>query len=144
MIGLIVSGHLNFASGMASAVKAIAGEQENIAFIDFVESISPDELEEKMREAIDSMSCQQYLFLTDLPGGTPCNRAMAIMMQNPDVEVLAGVNLPMIVNAAFEREGCSTSELVLTLREIGQESIQDIREQLAQIDSNDADEEDGL
>ncbi|KLU18585.1 PTS mannose transporter subunit IIA, partial [Proteus mirabilis] len=50
----------------------------------------------------------------------------------------------MIVNAAFEREGCSTSELVLTLREIGQESIQDIREQLAQIDSNDADEEDGL
>lgn len=65
-----------------------------------------------MREAINAMSCQQYLFLTDLPGGTPCNRAMAIMMQNPSVEVLAGVNLPMIVNAAFEREGCSTTELV--------------------------------
>lgn len=47
MIGLIVSGHLNFATGMASAVKAIAGEQENIAFIDFIESISPDELEQK-------------------------------------------------------------------------------------------------
>ncbi|MEQ4925369.1 PTS galactosamine/N-acetylgalactosamine transporter subunit IIA [Proteus hauseri] len=144
MIGLIVSGHLNFASGMASAVKAIAGEQQDIVFIDFVESISPDELEKQMRQAIDSMDCQQYLFLTDLPGGTPCNRAMAIMMQNPAVEVLAGVNLPMIVNAAFEREGCSTLELVQTLREIGHDSIQDIREQLAQIDSTDAKEEDGL
>lgn len=144
MIGLIVSGHLNFASGMASAVKAIAGEQQDIVFIDFVESISPDELEKQMRQAIESMDCQQYLFLTDLPGGTPCNRAMAIMMQNPAVEVLAGVNLPMIVNAAFEREGCSTLELVQTLREIGHDSIQDIREQLAQIDSTDAKEEDGL
>ncbi|OAT45702.1 PTS system N-acetylgalactosamine-/galactosamine-specific IIA component [Proteus hauseri ATCC 700826] len=144
MIGLIVSGHLNFASGMASAVKAIAGEQQDIAFIDFLESISPDELEKQMRQAIDSMDCQQYLFLTDLPGGTPCNRAMAIMMQNPAVEVLAGVNLPMIVNAAFEREGCSTTELVQTLREIGHDSIQDIRKQLAQVDSVDVEEEDGL
>ncbi|MGA6580038.1 PTS mannose transporter subunit IIA, partial [Providencia sp. NPDC089923] len=49
MIGLIISGHLNFASGMASAVKAIAGEQENMVFIDFIESISPDELEQQMR-----------------------------------------------------------------------------------------------
>lgn len=47
MIGLIVSGHLNFASGMASAVKAIAGEQEDIAFIDFVESISLMNLKKK-------------------------------------------------------------------------------------------------
>ncbi|QAV22294.1 PTS galactosamine/N-acetylgalactosamine transporter subunit IIA [Proteus hauseri] len=144
MIGLIVSGHLNFASGMASAVKAIAGEQQDIAFIDFLESISPDELEKQMREAIDSMDCQQYLFLTDLPGGTPCNRAMAIMMQNPAVEVLAGVNLPMIVNATFEREGCSIAELVQMLREIGHDSIQDIREQLVQVDSVDVEEEDGL
>lgn len=58
-----------------------------------------------MREAINAMSCQQYLFLTDLPGGTPCNRAMAIMMQNPSVEVLAGVNLPMIINTALNGKG---------------------------------------
>lgn len=47
MIGLIVSGHLNFASGMASAVKAIAGEQQDIAFIDFLESISPMNLKNR-------------------------------------------------------------------------------------------------
>ncbi|APC12822.1 MULTISPECIES: PTS galactosamine/N-acetylgalactosamine transporter subunit IIA [Providencia] len=143
MIGLIISGHLNFASGMASAVKAIAGEQENMVFIDFIESISPDELEQQMRAAIQSMSCEQVVFLTDLPGGTPCNRAMAIMMENPSVEVLAGVNLPMIVNAAFEREDTTASELLSVLREIGMTSIQDLREQLA-MSSEPENEEDGL
>ncbi|MGA6578517.1 PTS mannose transporter subunit IIA, partial [Providencia sp. NPDC089923] len=112
-------------------------------FIDFIESISPDELEQQMRAAIQSMSCEQVVFLTDLPGGTPCNRAMAIMMENPSVEVLAGVNLPMIVNAAFEREDTTASELLSVLREIGMTSIQDLREQLA-MSSEPENEEDGL
>jgi PTS system N-acetylgalactosamine-specific IIA component len=143
MIGLIISGHINFASGMASAVKAIAGEQKNMVFIDFSESLSPDELEQQMRDAIKFMPCEHILFLTDLPGGTPCNRAMAIMMENPAVEVLAGVNLPMVVNAAFEREGMTASELLVVLREIGMSSIQDLREQLSALSEPD-NEEDGL
>ncbi|UBX47569.1 PTS sugar transporter subunit IIA [Providencia alcalifaciens] len=143
MIGLIVSGHLNFASGMASAVKAIAGEQENMVFLDFIESISPDELEQQMRSTIQAMPCEQIVFLTDLPGGTPCNRAMVIMMENPLVEVLSGVSLPMIVNAAFEREGVTAKELIAILQEIGISSIQDVREQLSAV-SESEDEEDGL
>nr|WP_282551909.1 PTS galactosamine/N-acetylgalactosamine transporter subunit IIA [Providencia rustigianii] len=143
MIGLVVSGHLNFASGMASAVRAIAGEQENMVFLDFIETISPDELEQQMRCAMQAMPCEQVVFLTDLPGGTPCNRAMAIMMENPSVEVLSGVSLPMIVNAAFEREGVTAKELISILREIGVSSIQDLREQLSTL-SEFEDEEDGL
>lgn len=143
MIGLIVSGHINFASGMASAVKAIAGEQKNMVFIDFVETLSPDELEQQMRAAMDAMNCEQMLFLTDLPGGTPCNRAMAIMMEDKSVEVLAGVNLPMIVNAALEREGVDTKELLSILHDIGTSSIQDLRQQLAMISAPEF-EEDGL
>ncbi|HBC7431537.1 TPA: PTS sugar transporter subunit IIA [Providencia rettgeri] len=143
MIGLIVSGHINFASGMASAVKAIAGEQENMVFIDFVETLSPDELEQQMRAAMDTMNCEQVLFLTDLPGGTPCNRAMAIMMEDKSVEVLAGVNLPMIVNAALEREGVDAKELLSILQDIGTSSIQDLRQQLAMISEPEF-EEDGL
>ncbi|HEC8330282.1 TPA: PTS sugar transporter subunit IIA [Providencia rettgeri] len=143
MIGLIVSGHINFASGMASAVKAIAGEQENMVFIDFVETLSPNELEQQMRAAMDTMNCEHVLFLTDLPGGTPCNRAMAIMMEDKSVEVLAGVNLPMIVNAALEREGVDTKELLSILHNIGTSSIQDLRQQLAMISAPEF-EEDGL
>lgn len=132
MIGIVVSGHINFATGMQSAVRAIAGEQEQMAFIDFVESISTDHLEALLRQAAQDVdSGEGVLFLTDIPGGSPCNRAMAIMMDTPNVELIGGVNLPMIANAAFEREGVTLQELVAMLLEIGGSSMQDMRQQLA-------------
>ncbi|MEX6369002.1 PTS mannose transporter subunit IIA [Providencia huaxiensis] len=114
MIGLIVSGHINFASGM-SAVKAIAGEQENMVFIDFVGNPFSRRIGTTTNASSNECRmCEQILFLTDLPGGTPCNRAMAIMMEDKSVEVLAGVNLPMIVNAALEREGVDAKNFFLS------------------------------
>lgn len=82
MIGIVVSGHINFASGMASAVRAIAGEQPQMAFIDFVESMSTDRLEDELRRAADSVDSDEgVLFLIDIPGGSPCNRALNILMK---------------------------------------------------------------
>lgn len=55
MIGLVISGHIHFATGMASAVHAIAGDQPQMRFIDFVESMSTDDLEEALRQAADEV-----------------------------------------------------------------------------------------
>ncbi|EDU4587779.1 PTS mannose transporter subunit IIA, partial [Salmonella enterica subsp. houtenae] len=71
------------------------------------------------------------LFLTDIPGGSPCNRALNILMSGRNVELLAGVNLPMIANAAFERDGVSLTELVDILMDIGATSLQNLRTELA-------------
>ncbi|SUG56029.1 putative PTS system IIA component [Salmonella enterica subsp. diarizonae] len=77
MIGIVVSGHIHFASGMESAVRAIAGEQPQMVFVDFVENLSTDMLEEELRNAADRVdSGDGVLFLTDIPGGSPCNRAL--------------------------------------------------------------------
>ncbi|MGF1724798.1 PTS galactosamine/N-acetylgalactosamine transporter subunit IIA [Photobacterium nomapromontoriensis] len=131
MIGIVVSGHINFATGMGSAVKAIAGEQEQMAFIDFVESMSTDELEVALRDAAKQVDTGDgVLFLTDIPGGSPCNRVMSILMDTDNVELLAGVNLPMIANAAFERDGSELKELVETLLEIGSSCLKDMRKEL--------------
>ncbi|MDV5168147.1 PTS galactosamine/N-acetylgalactosamine transporter subunit IIA [Photobacterium rosenbergii] len=131
MIGIVVSGHINFATGMGSAVKAIAGEQDQLEFIDFVESMSTDELEAELRQAAKRVdSGEGVLFLTDIPGGSPCNRALAIMMDTDNVELIAGVNLPMIANAAFERDGAELKELVETLLDIGGSCMQDMRKEL--------------
>ncbi|GHA53053.1 PTS galactosamine/N-acetylgalactosamine transporter subunit IIA [Photobacterium aphoticum] len=131
MIGIVVSGHINFATGMGSAVKAIAGEQDQMAFIDFVETMSTEELEVALREAAKQVDDGEgVLFLTDIPGGSPCNRAMSILMDTDNVELLAGVNLPMIANAAFEREDSTLPELVETLLEIGHSCLQDMRKEL--------------
>ncbi|MGO2509871.1 MAG: PTS galactosamine/N-acetylgalactosamine transporter subunit IIA [Vibrio hibernica] len=131
MIGIVVSGHIHFASGMESAVKAIAGEQEQMAFIDFIESMSTDELEIQLRQAMKAVDTGDgVLFLTDIPGGSPSNRASAILMDSDKVEQISGVNLPMIANAAFEREDVTVNELVEILLEIGSSCMQDMRKQL--------------
>ncbi|MCW6566669.1 PTS galactosamine/N-acetylgalactosamine transporter subunit IIA [Yersinia ruckeri] len=146
MIGIVVSGHINFASGMASAVRAIAGEQPQMAFIDFVESMSTDRLEDELRRAADSVDSDEgVLFLIDIPGGSPCNRALNILMKGRNVELLAGVNLPMIANAAFERDGVSLAELVEILMDIGASSVQNLRAELATVMATDDSENgDGL
>ncbi|ELM3617820.1 PTS mannose transporter subunit IIA [Aeromonas sobria] len=146
MIGIVVSGHINFASGMQSAIKAIVGEPEQMRFVDFVESMSTDELEAALRNAAQEVSSDDgVLFLTDIPGGSPANRASVILMDSAKVEVLSGVNLPMIANAAFERDGASLPELVDILQDIGKSTIQDMRKALeaAMVDEC-ISEEDGL
>ncbi|MEZ8092563.1 PTS galactosamine/N-acetylgalactosamine transporter subunit IIA [Photobacterium swingsii] len=131
MIGIVVSGHINFASGMQSAVKAIAGEQEQMAFIDFVESMSTEQLEADLRQAAQDVdSGEGVLFLTDIPGGSPCNRALAILMDQSNVELIGGANLPMIANAAFEREDVTLPVLVELLLEIGTSCMQDMRKEV--------------
>ncbi|EPA8652436.1 PTS galactosamine/N-acetylgalactosamine transporter subunit IIA [Photobacterium damselae] len=131
MIGIVVSGHIHFASGVASAVRAIAGEQEQMCYVDFVETMSTDELELALRQAAQEVdSGDGVLFLTDIPGGSPANRALAILMDTPNVELIGGANLPMIANAAFERDGVELKELVEILLEIGGSCMQDMRKQL--------------
>ncbi|ENX3947102.1 PTS galactosamine/N-acetylgalactosamine transporter subunit IIA [Photobacterium damselae] len=131
MIGIVVSGHIHFASGVASAVRAIAGEQEQMCYVDFVETMSTDELELALRQAAQAVdSGDGVLFLTDIPGGSPANRALAILMDTPNVELIGGANLPMIANAAFERDGVELKELVEILLEIGGSCMQDMRKQL--------------
>jgi PTS system N-acetylgalactosamine-specific IIA component len=142
MIGIVVSGHINFASGVQSAVRAIAGEQAQMKFVDFVETMSTDDLEADLRVAAAEVnSGEGVLFLTDIPGGSPSNRATAIMMDTPLVEVIGGANLPMIVNAAFERDGVELSELVEIVLEIGHSCIKDMRKEFeAAMASTTADE----
>lgn len=147
MIGLVVSGHINFATGIASAVEAIAGKSENLAFVDFVTSMSTDDLEVALNQAADEVdSGDGVLFLTDLVGGSPANRALSIVLESQNKEVIAGVNLAMVANSIFERDDFNLQELVRVLIEIGTSSIQDMRQQftLALNASTDAECVDGL
>ncbi|WP_022939869.1 PTS galactosamine/N-acetylgalactosamine transporter subunit IIA [Psychromonas hadalis] len=147
MIGIVVSGHINFATGMQSAVKAITGEQEQMAYVDFVESMSTDQLEDKLRQAVKEVdSGEGVLILADLPGGSPSNRASTILMESQNVELIAGANLPMIANAAFERDGANLQELVEVILEIGTSCIQNMRLELEKmmVSEPELESEDGL
>jgi PTS system N-acetylgalactosamine-specific IIA component len=125
---------------MQSAVEAIVGEQDSLEFIDFVPTMTTEQLEEQMLSSIEKMNDGSgVLILTDVPGGSPCNRGVAIMLNRSDVKVVAGCNLPMITNACFERDGVSLAELTEIVCEIGAQSMKDMAKEIAMLENNNSD-----
>ncbi|MFU7517203.1 PTS galactosamine/N-acetylgalactosamine transporter subunit IIA [Clostridium sp. HCS.1] len=106
MIGLIVTGHGNFASGLTSSLKLIEGNNlNNYEFVDFEVTDSVEVLEEKLNKAFDSLKdCDGILVLCDLIGGSPFKSATIIGGKNDNVEIVAGTNLPMLIEVNMLRQ----------------------------------------
>lgn len=105
MIGLLVTGHGNFGSGITSAVDLIAGKQENYQYVDFLPTYNLDDLDREIRKALDNLKdCDSVLILCDLLGGTPFNKAAEISTQMQNVNVVAGTNLSMMLEVTMTRK----------------------------------------
>lgn len=105
MIGLIVTGHGNFASGLTSSLKLIAGSQlTDYEYVDFESNDSVEMLENKLNQAFDSLKdCDGILVLSDLIGGSPFKTSTVIGMPKGNVEIIAGTNLPMLIEVNLMR-----------------------------------------
>lgn len=103
MVGILITGHGHFATGLASSLQLITGITENIALVDFEADHSTDTLKANLHKAMDSLKdCDGILVLSDLAGGSPFNNASVCKAERPDqkIEVVAGTNLPMIIEGA--------------------------------------------
>lgn len=104
MIGIVVSGHGHFASGLTSALMLLAGETEALQVVDFEAQDSIEILEGKMKAAIEALdSTDGIMIMTDLQGGSPFNVALRLAMMDQNLEVVTGTNLPMLVDAYMSR-----------------------------------------
>ncbi|MGM3172817.1 PTS galactosamine/N-acetylgalactosamine transporter subunit IIA [Dickeya lacustris] len=111
MLGIIISGHGAFASGMAKAVEQVLGEQPNVAVIDFPESSTTSTLKQQFEEALCLVDHGDgVVFLTDLLGGTPFRVASLLAMQTPKREVITGVNLQLLLEMLLERDALGACE----------------------------------
>lgn len=100
MIGLLVTGHGHFATGLASSLKLIAGEQNYVEFVDFEEGHSIEVLKNNLRNALNKLAeCDGVLVLSDLPGGSPFKTAVELKFEcdSQQMEVIAGTNLPLLI-----------------------------------------------
>ena len=99
MIGLIISGHGNFASGLHTSLKLIAGESDNIEYVDFEATDSIEDLRGKYLNSLQNLDkCDSILALSDLAGGSPFKTLVEIKTEiDKPMEVIAGNNLPMIL-----------------------------------------------
>ena len=123
MTGVVFSAHGNFASGLYSGLKLIAGEMENIKIVDFIEGDGNDGLDKKLTEALDSLkSYNNIIILTDLAGGTPFNRSVLLTSDKTNIRVLSGTNFQMLYTAAFDPTD-DINELTKNIIEAGKEGI---------------------
>lgn len=122
MIGLVVVGHNDLPASLVSALQQITGPQQFVAAV----CIGADDDMEKRREEILQLtrSCDTgsgVVVLTDMFGGTPSNLAISIMGK-ARIEVLAGVNLPLLVKLASVRSK-PIDEAVRLAQEAGRKHI---------------------
>ncbi len=123
MIGLVLVTHGRLAEEFRSALEHVVGRQEHLVTV----SIGPDdELEKRRADIMAAIHAadvgQGVIVLTDMFGGTPCNLAISLL-ENGRVEVLAGVNLPMLVKLARIRGDSSLETAVVKAQEAGRKYI---------------------
>lgn len=104
MVGIVLASHGGFADGIAQSAQMLFGEQNNFAHVILKPDEGPDDIRGKMEKAIASFDSQdEVLFLVDLWGGTPFNQANGLVEKHDKWAIVAGMNLPMVVQALTER-----------------------------------------
>lgn len=125
MIGLLVTGHANFGSGLTSSVNLIAGEQEAYQYVDFLPTYSTEDLTRELTKALDELKdCEGVIIFTDLMGGTPFNVAAQIGHDKENIRIVSGTNLPMLVDIVMSRKFMDDVDgLVDSVLETGKEQV---------------------
>lgn len=104
MLGIILASHGRFAEGIKESAQMIFGEQEKFESVCLLASMGPDEFRQKLKDAIKAVDSEEILFLVDLWGGTPFNQSSNLFEGNEEKwAIVAGMNLPMVIEALSER-----------------------------------------
>lgn len=148
MVGCILTGHGTFAEGLSGALEMVGGPQESFEAVPFHEDEAAT-FGDKLAGAIAQMAsaCDGVLVFCDLMGGTPFNQAMMASATTPNVEVVTGANLPMLLETLSARTpGSTLDELAECAVAAGRFGVD--RKKLELVEDSDEDdlfgEEDGL
>lgn len=123
MIGLVLVTHGALASQFVAAMEHVVGAQPHVAAI----CIGPDDdMEQRRKDILAAVASvdtgKGVILLTDMFGGTPSNLAISVL-DKAKVEVIAGVNLPMLIKLASVRDNVSLSKAVDLAQESGRKYI---------------------
>ena len=111
MIGVVVVAHFNLAREMVAATELIVGKQEQFGYVNIFPDEDVDKIKGKLVEALKNVEAGDgVIVLTDMFGGTPSNISLSFLEERK-VEVVTGVNLPMLIKLATFRQGKVLAEL---------------------------------
>ncbi len=124
MIGILLISHADFAAALLRAAELIIGPAEKTAAISLTRERSPDDVKVEIQKqlAVLGSDGEGVLVLTDMFGGTPTNM-MADFLLSDNVDVLTGMNLPMLLKGLGARKNSNLTGLSEMLAEYARNTI---------------------
>jgi mannose PTS system EIIA component len=132
MVGAIIITHGELGQELVKVAKSIVGQQGEIETITLTPGESPVELKTKIEMVLEKLNQEEGIIIfTDMFGGTPTNTSLPLTL-NRKIELLTGVNLPMILEFFSSREVLPLPELVQKIKHTGQKTIINAKEMFLQ------------
>lgn len=126
MIGFIVTGHGNFATGITSAVTLVTGIEKGVIACDFDDVNKYDSIRQKLEKAVEEFKdCDDIVIFCDLFSGTPFNQAldMKVSTGNEKIHIVYGSNLPLLIEAILSGTNGADMERITEIVETAKGSI---------------------
>jgi len=123
MIGVLITTHGNLGSELIRATEQIKGSLKGVNHVSVDQTKGVEEIKKEISVAIKKLDQGQgVLILTDLFGGTPSNISLSFLKEGK-LEVLTGVNLPMLLKISDTREGMILKDFASYLKDYGKKNI---------------------
>ena len=122
-VGGVIVSHGKIANELLNAAEQVVGDLDHIAAVSIGWNDDVEEAKKEIKKAIEKVSKNSgVLLLTDMFGGTPTNISAMFIKEN-EVEVVTGVNLPMVIKLASQKNDLSLSEMAAEVESKGKQSI---------------------
>lgn len=122
MAGLVLVTHGNFGHDLVEAAQLILGQQDQVESIGIGPEVGVDEAVDSIRKAVDQCDAGKgVVILTDLFGGTPTTLSLSLL-KSRNLEVIAGVNLPMVIKV-LQNRNAPIAHLAIEAKRAGQQGI---------------------
>ncbi|MHB9073430.1 MAG: PTS sugar transporter subunit IIA [Desulfobaccales bacterium] len=123
MIGILIVTHKELAEALTNVWDLILGRQEKIVAVSLDPNAAPEVSRQQIQRGLSQVNNGSgVVILTDMLGGTPSNLTLSFL-QEGKVEVITGVNLPMLMKLAQLRDKNDLREVALALKQSGQKGI---------------------
>ncbi len=104
MTQVIVIGHGHYGTYIKESMTMLLGEPQGFSFIDFLIGEDVETLKNKIRVAVEEHKGKEILLATDILGGSPFNESIMVAIENPDIVVIAGLNLSGYCEMVYKLE----------------------------------------
>jgi mannose/fructose/sorbose-specific phosphotransferase system IIA component len=133
MIGILLVTHGKLATGLLDAVEMIVGKQEAVGALELTGQDNIEEFKNRIEDAMrDLDSSDGVLIFVDMMGASPFNLSARVALSRDNVEVVTGVNLPILLETIMQREGATLRELVEIIEQTGPESVKVLSRMLSE------------